>query len=85
MADLDGPLEENVLGSKIIKFQVYQIVKTCRSCQLIYISDRIRILCPYCGSFYDPKAEEDFGLRGNEDKNEYISRTSIVSYKIISN
>lgn len=34
----------------------------CRVCEMINICDRSRILCPYCGSFYDPnmKTESDY-------------------------
>lgn len=34
-----------------------QIVKSCTICEMINIADKMRILCPYCGSFYDPKIQ----------------------------
>ena len=27
---------------------------SCRTCHMICIADTTRIMCPYCGSFYDP-------------------------------
>jgi uncharacterized Zn-finger protein len=36
---------------------VTKIVESCRSCKMIQISERRRVLCPYCGTFFDPNEE----------------------------
>ncbi len=38
---------------------VKRIVKLCENCQMVYINDQPRILCLYCGSFYDAKLERE--------------------------
>lgn len=48
-----------------------QIVTTCRVCRMISISDKKRILCPYCGSFYDPNFNMNI-KRKNVNKNSSI-------------
>lgn len=45
--------------------QIIKIVLTCRVCQMIHISDKKRILCPYCGNFYDSKLESSVTGRSN--------------------
>jgi hypothetical protein len=35
-----------------------RVLGLCRQCKLINVSDRKRIMCPYCGSFYDPSEEK---------------------------
>ena len=34
--------------------QLEKSILSCRTCQMISISDANRIMCQYCGSFYDP-------------------------------
>ena len=34
--------------------QLTKSILSCRTCYMISISDTKRIMCPYCGSFYDP-------------------------------
>ncbi|KAI1301906.1 putative E3 ubiquitin-protein ligase HECTD2 [Halotydeus destructor] len=37
---------------------------TCPSCRISIIASRPRSMCPFCGSFYDPNAEDDVSVRG---------------------
>lgn len=32
---------------------------SCRVCEMINICDKCRVLCPYCGSFYDPNMKTE--------------------------
>lgn len=43
---------------------------TCPSCRISIIPTRLRSMCPFCGSFYDPAIEEDVSHRihVNRDK-----------------
>ena len=36
---------------------------TCPSCHITIIPKRMRAMCPFCGSFYDPDVESDPHLR----------------------
>lgn len=36
---------------------------TCPSCHITIIPKRMRAMCPFCGSFYDPEVETDPHLR----------------------
>ena len=47
-------------------------ILSCRTCHMISISDSNRIMCPYCGSFYDPnflKKNTKNSRRSNNSKN----------------
>lgn len=52
-----------------------QIVLNCRVCQMINITDKKRILCPFCGSFYDPRIERTY-----KDTNKKMLRQNLVFY-----
>jgi hypothetical protein len=54
---------------------IVQIVKNCRVCDMVNIGDNKRILCPYCGSFYDTKMQKNVA-----DKNAKSKRNSLVSF-----
>lgn len=55
----------NSQNVKVVTSKVFHLVTTCRNCQMVYISDRKRIICPFCGSFYQEKSVDEF-LRNNE-------------------
>lgn len=38
---------------------VKRVVKICGNCQMVYINEQPRILCLYCGNFYDAKTERE--------------------------
>ncbi|CAF1012546.1 unnamed protein product, partial [Brachionus calyciflorus] len=46
-----------------------QVVVNCRVCDMINIGDKNRVLCPYCGSFYDPNLR----LNSNENNKRNIT------------
>ncbi|RNA11315.1 putative E3 ubiquitin- ligase HECTD2 [Brachionus plicatilis] len=48
-------------SQKIMKSS--QVVASCRICEMINICDIARILCPYCGSFYDPNVKTEAKLK----------------------
>lgn len=35
----------------------------CRICEMINITDNTRVLCPYCGSFYDSKMKAEYNVK----------------------
>lgn len=35
-----------------------RVVACCHKCKLINVSERQRLMCPYCGAFYDPNDEK---------------------------
>jgi hypothetical protein len=35
-----------------------KVVDCCRACKMVHVSDRKRIMCPYCGTFFDPNEEK---------------------------
>ena len=53
------------VSTKIVTSRVLHLVTTCRNCHMVNISDRERIICPFCGSFYQEKSVDDF-LRRND-------------------
>ena len=50
-------------------------INSCRICHMICISDAVRIMCPYCGAFYDPSFLKNNGKKTNKQ--------SLVHFKII--
>lgn len=41
---------------------------TCPSCHITIIPKRMRAMCPFCGSFYDPAVEGDPLLRSAQPR-----------------
>ncbi len=73
-----------VVSTKIVTSKVLHLVTTCRNCHMVYISDRKRIICPFCGSFYQEKSVDDF-LRHNDrtaKSRNLMNQVSLISFKI---
>ncbi len=47
------------LGSEKSLIRYIQYVSTCKNCLMISICDRKRMMCPFCGSFYDISIEKE--------------------------
>lgn len=60
--------------------QQQHFVCTCRICQLVNISEKKRMLCPYCGSFYDAKIEQQFNQ--NQIKTSDLVRFFLLKARI---
>lgn len=65
---------------KIVTSKVYHQVTTCKNCQMVNISDRKRIICPFCGSFYKEKSVDEFLL--NNERTQKIKNQVRNSYFI---
>ncbi len=66
---------QDMTDPKIQIVKITRVVKCCRHCQMVNINDRSRMLCPYCGTFYDSKAEREknqIESRAKNTKNEKI-------------
>jgi hypothetical protein len=50
-----------------IKFAQY--VSTCKNCLMISICDIKRLMCPFCGSFYQLNIEKEFQIIKSCKKN----------------
>lgn len=59
-------------------------VRCCIKCELVSVCEKTRIVCPYCGSFFDPKMERDKGKQEEDTKHEH-RRSSLVINKINKN
>lgn len=57
-------------------------VRCCIKCELVSVCEKTRIVCPYCGSFFDPKMERDKGKQEEDTKHEH-RRSSLVINKSI--
>lgn len=49
---------------------------TCPACRISIIPTRLRSMCPFCGSFYDPQAEEDVNIRSRLDSPRLLPLTT---------
>jgi hypothetical protein len=65
--------------TKIVTSRVFQLVKTCRNCHMVYISDKKRVICPFCGSFYREKSVDEF-LRKQERIND-SKKVMIINFR----
>ena len=52
MKDMSSLSKEEVVNVK-------RVVKICGTCQMVYINDQPRLLCLYCGNFYDAKTDRE--------------------------
>ena len=44
---------------KVHIVNITRVVKCCNHCQMVFINERKRILCPFCGSYYESKEERE--------------------------
>lgn len=44
-------------------------ISTCPKCDVINVCESHRIICPYCGAFYDPKNEKIYARNNATHKN----------------
>ena len=58
---------------------------TCPSCRISIIPTRIRSMCPFCGSFYDPSAEVDVTQRIQQQHQERKNHNRLQGNKGILN
>jgi hypothetical protein len=62
--------------------QITKIVKCCKYCHMVFIGESKRILCPFCGSFYEPKNDQVKGdkrdLANNEVKKNFVNFLSLL-------
>jgi len=64
---------QDMTEPKVQVVNITRVVKCCRHCQMVNINDRVRMLCPYCGTFYDSKAEREKNqTESRHNKNEKI-------------
>ena len=61
LTSLSGKSKEKpplpLLSNPGIQLATNRLVTGCRNCKMVNVSDRKRIICPYCGTFYDPNEE----------------------------
>lgn len=66
----------NSSSKKINQTNNTKTVVACFRCNLVSICDKTRILCPYCGSFFDSKKEK---LHERADQTKNDRRPSLVN------
>jgi hypothetical protein len=40
---------------------IIKIVLLCKNCSMVFIGEKRRVLCPFCGTFFDSKLEQESG------------------------